>query len=71
MVELHRRGVHTALICSRPFEHLARKQAKILGFAGLNLILVDHPLAGVGPSVVRERAKQAVEQVCMMLHRTA
>jgi hypothetical protein len=40
-----------------------------LGATGLPLIVIQHPLGGEKPEVVRRRALQAVEQLASLLGR--
>jgi hypothetical protein len=57
MVELAKRGVFPVLVCSKPFEQLARMQAARLGQPDLPLIVIEHPLGGLALDKVRERAE--------------
>ncbi len=63
MVELRKRGLTTAVICSTPFEKLGRAQARVLGAADLPLVMIQHPLGGLGIEDVRARASQAAPAV--------
>lgn len=67
MMELQKRGVAAAVICSRPFETLARGQARVHGYPDLPLVVIDHPLGGVDIEGVRIRAGQAAEQLIKYL----
>ena len=67
MVQLRKRGLFTIVICSAPFESLATNQARILGVPDLPLVFVDHPFAGIDLPEVRERARQAGDQILRLL----
>jgi len=63
MTQLQKRGVVAIVICSRPFEGLARGQARIHGCADLPLIMIDHPLGGMDMATVQARADEAAPQI--------
>ena len=56
MVELEKRGIPCAVICSEPFLGLGRTQAAVLGVPDLPIIVVPHPLGGIALEEVRLRA---------------
>jgi hypothetical protein len=60
MIELSRRGVRTALVCSEPFLEMARTQARVFGEPDLSLLVVPHPLGGIPVDDVRARAESAL-----------
>jgi len=66
MVELDKRGVFAALVCSTPFEQLARMLAARLGMPDLPLMVIQHPLGGLAPEKVGERA-DALAASCIEL----
>jgi hypothetical protein len=63
MTQLQKRGLVAIVICSKPFEGLAKGQARIHGCADLPLVLIDHPLGGMDMATVQARAGQAVPQI--------
>ena len=67
MVELRKRGLITAVICSTPFEKLGRAQARVLGVPDLPLVMIPHPLGGLEMDDVRARADQAMPGVIALL----
>ena len=67
MAELRKRGLVTAVICSTPFEKLGRAQARVLGVPDLPLVMIQHPLGGLGMDGVRARAAQASPVVLGLL----
>jgi len=66
-VELERMGTPTATINSEEFVKLGQSETRALGLAGLPLVTVEHPLGGVAPEVVRERARAAAAEVVRVL----
>ena len=71
MIELRKKGLTTAVICSKPFEKLGRAQAKVLGVPDLPLVMIDHPLGGLAIERVRDRAAQASPAVLALLRERA
>jgi hypothetical protein len=69
MTQLRKRGIATAVICSRPFAMLATGQARIHGCPDLPLLVIDHPLGGVNTAGVRARAEDASAQLVRLLRK--
>ena len=67
MIEVRRRGVPSAVICSQPFLQLGRTQARVLGIPDLPLIIIQHPLGGIAMDDVRARADAALPQLLEMM----
>ena len=67
MAELRKRGLLTALICSGPFLTLGKNQARVFGVPDLPLIVIPHPLGGLGLDGVKERAGVATPQVVSLI----
>jgi len=67
MSELRKRGLVAAVICSDPFLKLGRNQARVLGVPDLPLIVIAHPLGGLGLDGVKERAGVATPQVVNLI----
>lgn len=63
MTELRHRGIMTAVICSEAFLNLAQTQARVFGVPDLPLIVIPHPLGGIGMDAVRSRAAHALPQL--------
>jgi hypothetical protein len=63
MAELRKRGLHTAVVCSTPFERLGHAQARVFGTPDLSLLMIEHPLGGIAAEQVRLRADQALPGV--------
>ena len=67
MSELRKRGLVTAVICSDPFLKLGQNQARVFGVPDLPLIVIPHPLGGLGLDGVIERAGVATPQVVNLI----
>ena len=67
MIEVRRRGVSSAVICSKPFLQLGRNQARVLGVPDLPLIIIEHPLGGIPLDGVKARADAALPQLLEMM----
>ena len=68
-IELERRGVPTAVICTDQFIESAKAQAAICGNADYPFVVVPHPIGSLTPAELRERAKTATPQVIDILTR--
>ena len=71
MIEVRRRGIPSAVICSEPFVQLGRTQAKVLGVPDLPLIIINHPLGGLALDDVKARADSALAQLLDVLRERA
>jgi len=69
MAEVRKRGVPTAVVCSTPFERLAKNQARVLGVPDLPLLMITHPLGGIGMDEVRARAAMALPGLVDLIRR--
>lgn len=56
MAELRKRGLVTAVVCSDPFVTLGKNQARGFGVPDLPLIVIPHPLGGLGLDGVKAPA---------------
>jgi hypothetical protein len=63
MIQLRKRGLRAAVICSEAFLKLGRTQARVFGVPDLPLILIPHPLGGLSLVEVQARADVAVPQL--------
>ena len=63
MAELRKRGLATAVICSDPFLKLGKAQAHVFGVPDLPLVMIAHPLGGLGIEQVERRALVALPQL--------
>ncbi len=67
MIEIRKRGIPSAVICSEPFVQLGRTQSKVLGVPDLPLIVIKHPLGGLALDDVKSRAEAALKQLVPLL----
>ena len=63
MAELRKRGVFAAVICSDSFLNLGKAQARVFGVPDLPLVMIAHPLGGLGLEQVEGRALVAIPQL--------
>ena len=66
-VELEKRGVATAVICTEPFESSGRAMSKIGGIPDYPFVLISHPLGSLDRETLRSRAVQAAPEVLQIL----
>ena len=64
---LENRGVPTVVVCTSPFLDSAHIHARILGRPDFQPIVVAHPLGGLKPEQVSQRAAAAEEQIVAAL----
>jgi len=65
--EIERRGVPAVAIITRPFKVTADSMAVRQGYPGYRYVLVDHPIASLGDSALREAARAALPGVLAVL----
>jgi hypothetical protein len=63
MVQLRKRGLAAAVICSDAFLKLAQNQSRVFGVPDLPLVTIPHPLGGLSLADVQMRAEVAIPQV--------
>ena len=66
-IELERRGVPTAVICTDQFIASAKAQAAICGNPLYPFVVVPHPIGSLTAAELRERARAAAPQVIDIL----
>ena len=66
-VELEKRGVATAVICTEPFESGAQAMANLGGIPDYPFVIIQHPIGSLTPEQIRERAIEAAPQVIQSL----
>jgi hypothetical protein len=57
----------TAVIVTTEFLHEAHVQRAALGMAGLDPVVIDHPLSTLAESEIDRRAEQAIEPIIRTL----
>jgi hypothetical protein len=68
-IELERRGVPTAVICTDQFVASAKAQAEICGNPHYPFVVVSHPIGSLTTAELRARATSAAPQVIEILTR--
>ena len=63
MIELHRRSIATALVCSSPFIGLGTNQARTFGVPDLQIIETPHPVGDLALGDVKARADVLVPEL--------
>ena len=66
-IELEKRGVPTAVICTDPFISSAVAMSKLGGIPNYPFVVLPHPLGSLTPEILRERAIQAAPEVLRIL----
>jgi hypothetical protein len=66
-IELDRRGVPAAVICTDQFVASARAQAAICGNALYPFVVVPHPIGSLTAAELQARAEAATPQVLAIL----
>jgi hypothetical protein len=66
-IELEKRGVPTALICTEQFIRTAQTMAKICGLPDYPFAVIPHPLGNLEPAEVRVRAEAAAPEIRRIL----
>ncbi|MEK7807410.1 MAG: hypothetical protein AAB528_06715 [Chloroflexota bacterium] len=58
---LENRGVPTVVVCTKPFLDSALVHARTFGRPNFQPVVIPHPLGGLGPALVRERAASILD----------
>ncbi len=66
-MSLENRGIPTVVVCTAPFMDSALLQARAFGRDRFQPVNIPHPLGGLGPVGVRERAAAAEDQIIQAL----
>jgi hypothetical protein len=66
-IELERRGIPTAVVCTDAFITSARAQAAISGNADYPFVVVAHPIGSLSDAELHERARTATPDVIRIL----
>jgi hypothetical protein len=67
MVQLERKGIATATVCTSGFRNAGVKQATMLGIPGLPIVDIPFPFASLPPDEARARGAQAFEAIVAAL----
>lgn len=60
-IALEAAGTPVIVVCSRPFEGFARAQARALGYPGLRILVIGHPIAELTDDEVRARVAEVAD----------
>jgi hypothetical protein len=66
-IELEKRGIAAAVICTEPFISSAKAMSKIGGIPDYPFVVLPHPLGSLTPDVLRTKAMQAAPEVLKIL----
>ena len=66
-IEIEKKGVPAAVICTEPFISSAKAMSKLGGIPDYPFVVVPHPLGSLMPETLRERAVQAAPDVLRIL----
>ncbi len=64
---LENQGVPTIVICTDPFLDSAHRHAKVFGRKGFQPLGIPHPLGGINPEVVSQRASELHQEIVAAL----
>jgi hypothetical protein len=67
VVQLEANGIPAVLLVSDPFAELAAYSAHTEALPGARIVVIEHPLGGVGPNAVTAKANESVETVLGLL----
>ena len=69
MIQLERKGIATATLCTTGFLNAGAKQASMLGIPNLPIIGIPFPFASLPPDQARLRGVEALEAIVAALTR--
>lgn len=64
---LEGKGIPTVVICTNPFLNSAHVHARTFGRTGFRPVGIPHPLGGLKPPVVKERAESILDEIVAAL----
>ncbi len=68
-MELEQRGIPTVTVCSHLFQRLGDVERRSLGMPNLPLAVTAHPIGGLQPPAVQDKADALLESVIAGLTR--
>ena len=68
---LEGRGIPTVVICTNPFLNSAHVHARTFGRTGFRPVGIPHPLGGLKPEAVKERAGSILDEIITALTQDA
>ena len=69
MIQLERKGIATATLCTTGFLNAGAKQASMMGIPNLPIIAIPFPFASLPPEQARLRGVEALEAIVAALTR--
>ncbi len=66
-IELEKKGVPTAVICTEPFRPTVETVAKVRGMPGYPVAYIPHPVGSLTDEQLRERAKEVAPEIKTLL----
>jgi len=69
MIQLERKGIATATVCTSGFRNAGAKQATMLGIPGLPIVDIPFPFASLPPEEARARGADAFDAIVAALTR--
>jgi hypothetical protein len=66
-IELEKRGIPTAVICTEPFVTSAKAMSVLGGIPDFPFVTLQHPLGSLTPEQLRQKAIQAAPEVLRIL----
>lgn len=70
MIQLERKGIATATLCTDGFVNAGNKQASTMGIPDLRIVSIPSPFAALPPDKARARGAEAMEAVVAALTAT-
>lgn len=67
MVQLERKGIATATLCTAGFRNAGMQQASMLGIPGLRIVDIPFPFASLPPEQARTRGSDAFDAIVAAL----
>ena len=67
MIQLERKGIATATVCTSGFRNAGMKQATMLGIPGLPIVDIPFPFASLPPDQARQRGGEAFDAIVAAL----
>ncbi|HET7129656.1 MAG TPA: hypothetical protein VFJ93_11340 [Gaiellaceae bacterium] len=67
MASLEEESCSAILLVTTPFESLARSQIKRLGLSEARIVVIEHPLYGIGPEELSDRVRAAAPAIVAAL----
>lgn len=68
-IEMERRGVPTAVVCTDAFEITGRAMAKTVGAPNYPFALIPHPISNLSEEQIRQRAERALQDLVRLVVR--